>query len=157
MNLKNCLSASSIFFLAACTSHIQEPVDTSQFNDLLPGSWKCGSIQEYFKEDTVLVYSKDGQVSVDTSMYMKIEDTDDALSFDISGTASWELKNDNLYEVYEEISFKPTNEYTASIKGFMSSFMPKKGQRGESKVLLLDNNKLVLESGDKEKLTCYRK
>ncbi|NOH22394.1 hypothetical protein [Vibrio europaeus] len=157
MNLKHCLFASSTFFLAACTSHIQEPVDTSHFNDLLPGSWKCGTIQNDYKEDTVLVYSKDGQVSVDTSMYMKMEGTDNVLSFDISGTARWELKNDNLYEIYEEISFKPTNEYTASIKGFMSSFMPKKGQRGESKVLSLDNNKLVLESGDNEKLTCYRK
>ncbi|OAJ95230.1 hypothetical protein [Vibrio bivalvicida] len=157
MNFKKCLFASSAFFLAACTSPIQETVDTSEFNNLLLGSWKCGSIDEYFKEDTVLVYSKDGQVSVDTSMYMKVEGTDDVLSFDISGTASWELNKDNLYEVYEEINFKPTNEYTASIKGFMSSLMPKKGQRGKSKVLSLDNNKLILESGDNEKLTCYRK
>ncbi|NOH61160.1 hypothetical protein [Vibrio sp. RE88] len=121
-------------FLTACSSHVQEPFDTSEFNGLLAKSWKCGTIEDGYKEDT-----------------------GDVLSFDTSGTARWELNKDNLYEVYEEISFKPTNEYTASIIVFYPLFMPKKGQRGKSKVLSLDNSKLVLESGDIEKLTCYRK
>ncbi|AIU67242.1 hypothetical protein JV59_33670 [Vibrio coralliilyticus] len=61
------------------------------------------------------------------------------------------------FVLFITLTFLSTMSWASKVENPTIESMPKKGQRGRSKVLSLDNSKLMLESGDIEKLTCYRK
>ncbi|MFB9217765.1 hypothetical protein [Vibrio sinaloensis] len=156
MILKKSFIVACALSLGACASTYEQPVDSTNFAQLLPGTWLCKNDQDDLKQDIKLILEENGTLISHASFSSTFPKTNKTVSFDLDIEGTWQLEGDIMHQKLVSAELTPTSEYAKSVQGYLKSFLPKENDEMDVRITQLDEKTFIRKNNGSKKSVCLR-